>query len=72
MTTLRFMAARTANPANFLAEAAAMSLRARGTALRSQAIAHLAERAVDAARGVLVQFRHLLAGGCGKAPCAGC
>lgn len=72
MTTLRSMVEQAANPTNFLADAAAMPLRAQGAALRSRAVSDLIQRAVDAGREALAQLRHHLVGNCGKAPCAGC
>ena len=72
MTVLRSMIEQAVNPTNILADAAAMSLRAQGTALRSRAVSDLLRHIADAGRDALLQVRNQLVGNCGKAPCAGC
>ena len=72
MMVFRSMIEQAVNPTNILADAAAMSLRAQGTALRSRAVSNLLRHIVDAGRGGLLQIRNHLIGNCGKAPCTGC
>ncbi len=72
MTTFRTLARHMADPANILTDAAAMPLRAHGTALRSRAVSDLLRYMLDAGRTALVQLRCHLVGDRGKASCAGC
>ncbi len=72
MMTLNSMVQAAGNPTSILNNAAAMSLRAQGTALRSRAVSDLLLRVVDAGRDGLLRLRYHLVGNCGKAPCTGC
>lgn len=72
MTALRSTVNRMGGPTQILADAAAMSLRVRGTELRSQAVSHVLRRVIDAGRRSLLHLRCQFDADCRKVTCTGC